>query len=203
MANATWPFASLKVNRNQIELNATILGNFVFRPEDVESIEPTGIIPLLGQGIRINHKVSNYKPKVIFWTFENPKSLIKKIKETGFLNNTDPIPENLQQDISRNQSKGGFPIKTKAAVAIVVIWNLLFSIDLFNLFKNGFEGTPLGNGAKLAISFILFTSISLLFSTTVRRLVLKKGQSIDSIKKFIYFIILICAFFLINISAMH
>jgi hypothetical protein len=39
MANATWPFASLKVSKDRLDLNATIVGNLVFRPADIISIE--------------------------------------------------------------------------------------------------------------------------------------------------------------------
>jgi len=68
MANATWPFATLKANKDRLELNATIIGTLVFKPNDIISIEPYGLIPFIGRGIRINHRVDKYKSKVIFWT---------------------------------------------------------------------------------------------------------------------------------------
>ena len=46
MMNATWPFATLKVNKNRLELNATILGNLVFTPQDIISIESYGLVPV-------------------------------------------------------------------------------------------------------------------------------------------------------------
>jgi len=46
MANATWPFASLKVTKVRLDLNATIVGNLVFRPEDIISIEPYYMMPI-------------------------------------------------------------------------------------------------------------------------------------------------------------
>ena len=88
MANATWPFASLKVTKERLDLNATIVGNLVFRPEDIVSIEPYYMIPILGQGIKINHRIPKYKEKVIFWTFKNPNEVIRQIKQTGFLDNS-------------------------------------------------------------------------------------------------------------------
>lgn len=39
MANATFPFATLKVNKDRLELNASIVGNIVFQPSDIISIE--------------------------------------------------------------------------------------------------------------------------------------------------------------------
>ena len=120
MMNATWPFATLKVNKNTLELNATILGNLVFTSQDIISIEPYGLIPVLGKGIKINHRIKSYKSKVIFWTLGNPKDLIKKIESIGFLGNSSPVPEDLQIEIDQSQNRGGFPIRTKAAILIVV-----------------------------------------------------------------------------------
>ena len=200
--NATWPFATLKVNKTKLELNATILGNLVFTPQDVISIEPYGFIPVLGQGIKINHRVKSYNSKVIFWTMGNPRDLIKKIEGIGFLGNSSPMSEDLQIEINQTQNRGGFPIKTQAAILIVVVWNLLLSIDLYKLFTERVEGSPLGLGAKLAIGFIFITSILLLFTKFARKFILKEGREIDDIRKFIYFLMFICGFLFINISVM-
>jgi len=53
MFNATWPFATLKVNSSKLELSTGFMGKFVFRSEDISSIEPYGLIPFLGRGIKI------------------------------------------------------------------------------------------------------------------------------------------------------
>ena len=202
MMNATWPFATLKVNENNLELNATILGKLVFTPQDIISIEPYGLIPVLGQGIKINHRVKSYNSKVIFWTMGNPRDLIKKIEGIGFLGNSSPMSEDLQIEINQTQNRGGFPIKTQAAILIVVVWNLLLSIDLYKLFTERVEGSPLGLGAKLAIGFIFITSILLLYTKFARKFILKEGREIDDIRKFIYFLMFICGFLFINISVM-
>ena len=199
--NATWPFANLKVNRNKLEINATILGNLVFSPQDIISIEPYGLIPIFSQGIKINHRVKRYNSKVIFWTLGNPQQVINEIEKTGFLSNSSPISEELNTEIQQNQSQGAFPIKTSAVIAIVVIWNLLFAIDFIKAFRNGLKAPPLGIGASLALGFVFITSLSLLISTKARNVLLKDGQHVDNIKKFIYFIMFICGFMLINIFA--
>lgn len=201
-ANATWPFATLKVNKNKLELNATILGNLVFKPTDVISIEPYGLIPFFWQGIKINHKVSSYNSKVIFWSFDDPRKLIRKIEQTGFLGYQSLLPEEIQREIDQAQKTGGFPIRTQAAIIIVLVWNLLFSIDIIRMFDNGIEGSPLGIGACLAIGFIFITSVLLLISDFARALILKEGKEVDDIKTFIYFIMLICGFLFINIPLM-
>ena len=85
MFNVTWPLATLKVNSRKLELSTRYLGNFIFRIEDISSIEPYEIIPIIGRGIKIIHYVKTYNPKIIFWTFGSPRSLIEEIQETTFL----------------------------------------------------------------------------------------------------------------------
>lgn len=200
MANATWPFATLKANKDKLELNATIIGELVFKPNDIISIEPYGIIPVIGKGIRIYHRVKKYKSKVVFWTFDDPKTLIEKIEQTGFFKSKKTLSEDLEREIDEKQSQGGFPIKASAAIWVIIVWQVLFSIDFYNFFKGNSEGAPLGIGAKLAIGSLLLSSLGLLKSVYIRKLFLKEGHPIESIKKFIYSIIAICLFFLLTIS---
>ena len=37
------------VNKDRLELNASIIGNLVFQPSDIISIEPYSMIPIIGQ----------------------------------------------------------------------------------------------------------------------------------------------------------
>ena len=196
MANATWPFATLTVSKDKLELNAPIVGNLIFKPADIISISPYS--GFMSSGLKINHKVPKYKDHVVFWTFSNTNNLIKRIEQTGFLTNTEPISDELENRITSAQSRGGFPIKTSAAIAIVVIWNILFLIDYREFFGYEIEGSPLGIGAHLALGFILLTCVLLLTFEPVRQIVLKEGRTVDDIKKFIYFIMLICGFMLLS-----
>jgi hypothetical protein len=201
MANATWPFASLKVDKDRLDLNATIVGNLIFKPDDIISIEPYYMIPIIGQGIKINHRIPKYKNKVIFWTFKNPNEVINQIRQTGFLDNTsnpDSLPDN--KIIEERQKQGGFPIKIPFAIAVVVIWNILFLLDFLDFFNGNTEGMPLGDGVKMALGFVLITSILTLISSGFRKIVLKEGRELKDISKFLYFIIFICAFMLINLT---
>ena len=109
MANATWPFATLKVSRNKLELNASIVGNLVFQPSNIKSIEPYTQIPLIGQGIKINHNVDSYKEKVIFWTFKKPETVINEIKQVGFLNKQQELRTNSISEIQKKTKKWRIP----------------------------------------------------------------------------------------------
>jgi len=198
MANATWPFATLKVSRNKLELNASIVGNLDFQPSNIKSIEPYTQIPIIGQGIKINHNVVSYKEKVIFWTFKNPESVINQIKQTGFLSNQQEIGTNSISEIQERQKRGGFPIKKSIAIGAVVIWNLLFLIDFIPFFQGRSEGLPIGKGILTALGILSSSAFLSLISSDFRRIILKEGRTLEDIKKFSIFIMIISGFMFIN-----
>ena len=192
MANASYPFADLYVDKEILKINASIAGNLIFRPKDVISIEPYTFIPLIGQGIKINHRIENYNPKVIFWTFKDPNYVISEIKKTGFLQklNSEISPDDLE--IIKKQNEGGFPLKKSVAVYFIVGWNLLFLSDIIAFFIKGeTEGSPIGIGMNLAIGLLLVSSILAIVSEKFRKVILKENRNFDDIKKFAYFIALV------------
>ncbi len=130
MANATWPFASLKVTKDRLDLNATIIGNLVFRPEDIISIEPYS--EMMSSGLKINHRVPTYKDKVIFWTFKNPNEIIRQIQQIGFLDNT-------------STDSNGMPLGNGVISAL----GLVFLTCLLMLTSKGFRSFVLKEGREL------------------------------------------------------
>jgi len=200
MANATWPFASLKVTNDRLDLNATIVGNLVFKPEDIISIEPYYMMPIIGQGIKINHRIPKYKEKVIFWTFKNPNEVIRQIKQTGFFDNSITTERQNDSDIiAERQKQGGFPVKIPFAIGIVVIWNILFIMDFLNFSRSGSEGIPLGNGAIGALGIVFLSCLLTLISKDFRRIVLKEGRELKDISRFLYFLMFISGVMLLSI----
>lgn len=188
ISNVTWPFSTLIIDENHLNLNAAILGNFMFKASDIISIEPHS--GFLNNGIRINHKVGKYNKKIIFWTFSNPRNLISRINQTGFHTNTDNLSQVFEKEIKTIQSRGTFPIKRSALILIILIWNLFLFID-FRKFGEVIDGSILGIGAQLGTGFILGICVLLLMYPPIRPLILKEGKKIQDIKKFIYFVILI------------
>ncbi len=214
MANATWPFASLKVTNDRLDLNATIVGNLVFKPEDIISIEPYYMIPIIGQGIKeeslgswrvsigikINHRLPKYKEKVIFWTFKNPNEVIGQIKQTGFFPNTLTTDRKDDSEIiAGRQKQGGFPVKIPFAIGIVFIWNILFIMDFLNFSKSDSEGIPLGNGAIGALGIVFISCLLTLISKDFRKIVLKEGRELNEISRFLYFLMFISGVMMISI----
>jgi hypothetical protein len=181
------------VDKNVLKINASIVGNLVFQPQDIIPIEPYKMIPILGQGIKINHRIENYKPKVIFWTFKDPDFVINEIKKVGFFGNINSKISFADTEIIKRQEQGGFPIKKPVAIIFVVLWNMLFLSDFLPFFlQNKKEGIPIGYGVKMAIGLLLATSILTLISDRFRKVILKEGRDFNDIKKFVYFIILVC-----------
>ncbi len=78
-------FCPLKVTPEQLVLQVVILGTYVFRPEQVTGVEPYGLIPFAGKGVRIRHQVMGYPEKIVFWYLcANPKPIADKIREYGY-----------------------------------------------------------------------------------------------------------------------
>ncbi|OPH00359.1 hypothetical protein B2I21_00360, partial [Chryseobacterium mucoviscidosis] len=65
-ANATYPFANLHVEENTLKINASLVGNLIFQPQDIISIKPYSSVPIIGKGIKILHRVDNYNQHVVF-----------------------------------------------------------------------------------------------------------------------------------------
>jgi len=197
-SNATWPFASLTVSKDRLDLNTTILGNYSFTRDDIISLEPhSGFV---SDGVRINHKVPNYKEKVIFWTLGSAKTIINEIKNIGFLDyHTSTVDSDTKHQVIRKQKQGGFPIKKPFAIGVIVLWNVLFLFDFLKFFNGETDGIPLGNGAILALSSVLIISLLILLSKSFRRKVLKEDRELKDISKFLYFIIFITGFMLVNL----
>ena len=191
-SNATWPFATLKVSQGKLELNASIVGNLVFQPKDIISIEPYAKSTFLSKGLKINHLITNYDSEVIFWTFNDPLEVINQISETGFFDNTNSTTDSIT--IQQQQGLGGFPIKKNVAIGIVVVWNLLFLIDFVGTGASGKKTIPIGTGMTIAVALLFLVSVLTLKSKDFSKLILKEGKEIGDIKRFLYFIILISGF---------
>ncbi len=197
-SRATWPFASLTVTKESLNLNAFITGNLSFTKDDIISIKPH--FGVFGIGLKIEHKVPEYNKKVIFLTF-NAQSIINDIKNIGFLDKiTSIVSEKLRNEIKEKQKYGGFPLKTSFGIAVVIIWNLLFFIDIKTSFIDSSEGFP--TGRILALTFVLIVSILILISKDFRHLALNKGKELKDINVFLFFLMFICIIILVGTIAL-
>lgn len=196
-AQATWPFAKLLVNKNELQLTASIIGNVYFRPSDIISIEPSSLFS--GAGIKINHRVKEYSAKVIFLT-SGSRDLIKRIESTGFLNNLEPIPIEVEAKILKYQSSGSFPMKWSAVITFGIIWNLLFLGDQLRLFGHSDNKIPFAIGAQLALAFAFLFALAILISKPFSQLILKESRTTGEVKSFLLFLMAITGFMFTMIS---
>jgi hypothetical protein len=198
IARATWPFATLTVTNERLDLNVPIIGSYSFTADQIISIEPICTIPLIRQGIRINHTISNYKKKVIFWSSKDPQEIIYKIGKTGFGSAlSSAAQKGIKRQVIEKQKQGGFPVRISAAISIIVIWNILFIVDFIDIFKSSAHRTPFGKGSLIAFGFILSISILTLTSKVFRQYILKDGRDIKEISRFLYFLILLSGIILL------
>lgn len=189
-ANATYPFANLYVDENTLKINASLVGNLIFQPQDIISIKPYSSFPLIGKGIKILHKVDNYNQHVVFWTMTDPEFVISEIKKTGFLEKTN-LPSEKDLTIVQQQKQGGFPLKPLVKIVFTVVWNALFLYDFIPSFFGNNEKPPFGTGVCTALGLLFTTALLTLISGDFRKLILKEGRTLDDIKKSAIFILLI------------
>jgi hypothetical protein len=84
IANATWPFATLRASSTALVLKVALFGTFQFSPEQVVDIEPYYSLPIVGKGVRIRHSVPAYPERLIFWCFVEPKEVVAELKRLGY-----------------------------------------------------------------------------------------------------------------------
>ncbi|MFK8104531.1 MAG: hypothetical protein AB8G15_18550 [Saprospiraceae bacterium] len=200
LANATYPFATLKVDQDKLELKVSAIGNFIFTRSDIISIEAYQSLPILGEGVKINHRVENYHQKIIFWTLKSPSTVIDEIRKTGFLNDDHLVLPELRSQIIQQQKQTGSPFKTSVLRFAFIGWNLLVGFDLFKFISSSFSGLPLENGTRIALVLIFGLSLSTLFSKPLQKLFLKEGRNLSDIKRLLYFLMLISSFMLTVLS---
>lgn len=190
-ANATYPFANLYVDENTLKINASLVGNLIFQPQDIISIKPYSSVPFIGKGIKILHRVENYNQHVVFWTMTDPEFVISEIKKTGFLEKTNfPLTEK-DLTIVQQQKQGGFPLKPFVKIVVIVVWNALFLYDFIPFFLGNNEKPPFSTGVCTALGLLFTTALLTLISGDFRKLILKEGRTLEDIKKSAIFILLI------------
>lgn len=82
--NATWPFARLEASPEEIRMNVTFMGTYVFPVEKVIAVHKFVHIPFLGWGIRIEHMVKTYPAHMVFWYFGYPATVTAFLEARGF-----------------------------------------------------------------------------------------------------------------------
>lgn len=186
--NASWPFAVLRANREEIAIDVRFSGKYSFRRDQVVRIEPYGSLPMIGRGIVIKHTVAEIPERVIFWTLGAPGPLLREIGGVGFAPAGDP---------ARAVVRRGFPVRWKALASVFAAFALLLGLNLWSgiVYRPGFPlFKPFGLPAFL---FLFLFSVGTLKSPRVREFALKPGGNIREVRWMFLFLALFTGLFTI------
>ena len=75
-------------------------------------------------------------------------------------------------------------------------------VDLYDFTNSNKEGLHIGVGVQLALGFVFISCLLLLISEPLRQLILKEGRTLNDIKKFLCFIMLISGLMLLQFTLM-
>ncbi|PTQ95691.1 hypothetical protein C8P68_105198 [Mucilaginibacter yixingensis] len=195
--SASYPFAKLTVTRYCLTLNMGIMGKVLFRPSEVISIEPASMIKT---GIRIKHRVGNYKENVVFTCSGREADLIARIEQSGFLNNMDPLlPADIEAEIAQAQASGSFGLRIWFVVCFIAIWNSLPLAGIVDVFTTH-NFTKLILAARVDIGILALLTILVLFVPAVQQRAVKPGFYIKDMRSTLYFILLVGAVIFLALS---
>lgn len=84
-ANATWPFARIRVSPDRLRITVTVLGfwkeSFEFERVEVRQLRRKR--GLFSVGIVVEHVKPAYPPFILFWTFRY-KALSRELRRLGY-----------------------------------------------------------------------------------------------------------------------
>jgi hypothetical protein len=191
---ASWPLVSMTVSANHLRLSGFIVGAYEFRPNEVVSLEPYGLLPIISRGVRIVHTRLDYPSKVVFWR-GSPEKLLGQIQRTGFR------PSAIK---STALPARGFPISWKAIIISILVWNALLladhSRDVFAGLSSGEASFQPGLLTLLALLLAFGLSWGTKSSSRLQRFVLRDGHSVGEILPFLSLLQMISGIMLVVFS---
>jgi len=174
--NATFPFARLNTAVDHLTLKVLLAGTYTFAPNQVVSLERYGLVPYIGWGVRINHTVSKYPVKIVFWCAGNPDNLIRKITGTGFMPAAEP---------ASSRQNPGAAVRPEAFLAAIFLWNALFLFDMKDFSQGKLSPGPF---STLALLLTFITCIGVRRWLPFRKLVMKEGRDPMEISPWLNFL---------------
>ena len=168
--NASFPFAKLVAKRGRLTLSS--LGTYEFTPEQVVSFGTYGSIPLLANGLAIEHNRLDYPARMVFWCMGSRQHVLDEIRRIGF------VPTGVAVERPR-----GMPFRWSVVIGAVLAWNLLFLADLHGFPPQVPRSVPFfgpGVVGALALAFLLATGIK--SSTRLQRLALAPGHVLGEVR---------------------
>ena len=168
--NASFPLARLTANRRRLRLGS--LGTYEFTPEQVVSFGTYGSIPLLANGLAIEHNRLDYPARVVFWCPGSRNRVLEEIRRIGF------VPAGVAVE-----RPAGMPFRWSIVIAVVLAWNALLLGDPHGfLSRPPRSGPPFGPGAVIALAFVFVLATGIKTSARLQRLALAPGHVLGEVR---------------------
>lgn len=172
---APWPLAQVQVSAGAVTVG--FLGQYRFAPADVLAVESVGTLPLLTTGVRIHHHRTDYPEVFVLYcsSARARSALLQALRDAGFTTGRPAVPTPAR----------GFPVRTKALVAALLAWNLMF---VMGKLPAGIDGAPVHSELEQAFYALLAPVLVLLLaslaprSRRIQRFVLRAGRQLGEIR---------------------
>jgi hypothetical protein len=171
---APWPLARVEVSAQAATVD--FLGQYRFAPAEVLAIESVGTLPLLTTGIRIHHHRPDYPEMFVVYCSPRARTvLLQALRAAGFTTGHPAIPTPAR----------GFPVRTKALVAALLGWNLMF---VMGKLPSGIDGNPVHSELEQAFYALIAPVLVLLVaslaprSRRIQRFLLRTGRQLGEIR---------------------
>jgi hypothetical protein len=163
LANATWPFATLKAKKNKVTLRVLIFGTYSFSPEQVVNLET------FRRGVLIQHNVAEYPKHIVFWSVKNPVAVIEDVLSLGFL---------CKGVVGKKRS--GLSLKLFPLFTFFLLLNLIFFyFDSMGLIVHSRH--PLGIIDFFFLGLVLLFCLCLKYSKAFAKIFLNRGRHIGEV----------------------
>lgn len=188
-SSVSYPLASLYVDQDMLKINASMVGNLVFLPDDIVDIELHDGL-LANKGIRIKHTVQKYSPEVIFYCLKNVEEVMTAIRDTGFLDKKRKRSGYDVAAVRERQGQGAQPFKKSFLIFLLVMWNVLLLMDFYFFVVNGQNPKDLAGVCSLVLfALLIVLGLLTLTSERFRGLVLKEGRQVEDVKSAVLFVL--------------
>lgn len=171
---APWPAARVQVSGGGLAID--FLGQYRFEPSDVLTVEAVGALPGLTTGVRIHHHRTDYPETFVIYCSPRARSaLLQALRDAGFTTGRPAVPTPAR----------GFPVRTKALVAALLAWNVMF---VMGKLPAGIDGNPVHSELEQALYALMAPVLVLVMaslaprSRRIQRFLLRAGRQLGEIR---------------------
>ena len=171
---APWPLALAEVSPEMLCVG--FLGQYRFAPADVLTVEAVGDLPLLTTGVRIHHHRADYPEMFVLYCSPRARgALLQALRDAGFTTGRPAVPTPAR----------GFPVRTKALVAALLAWNVMF---VMGKLPAGIDGNAVHSQMEQTFYALMAPVLVLLVaslaprSRRIQRFLLRAGRQLGEIR---------------------